>query len=414
MQLRPNSVHNAENQLAGLRAIVADDDPASRKLVQYQLQKRGLDVYVAANGIEAWDLLQSGDAPTIALLDWVMPGPDGVELCRRIRSLKRKHYIYAMLLTGKDDHQSLIEGLQAGADDYVCKPLDPFELEARANVAQRIIAFQNSLVIAQERLALAEGGGRSASFDWDIQKNINRWSPGMEKLYGSGPDNLPGTYQAWESLVFPEDRPAFRNAIRKSFETGEFSAEWRIGRPDNQTSWIGGRGKVFFDESGLPLHIVGINLDITAQKLAEKKLNEQAALLDLAHDAIVVLGTDWRILFWNRGAQQMYGWSAEEVIGQRPQDFLQTRYPVPFEETQEALYAPDEWRGDLAHFTQNGEKIIVATRWSLQRDENGAPIGVLLINRDITRKKQAEARLKVREAITSILAEATSLTAATP
>ncbi len=135
-----------------LRMIVAEDDAASRHLLHYFLKKWGFSVHLASDGMEAWNLVQSADVPSIAILDWVMPGLEGVELCRRVRHLARRHYTYMLLLTGKQGKQDIVEGLQAGADDYLTKPFNPGELEARLLVAQRIIAFQESLIAAQEML----------------------------------------------------------------------------------------------------------------------------------------------------------------------------------------------------------------------------------------------------------------------
>jgi two-component system, cell cycle response regulator len=135
---------------APLRLIVADDSPISRKLMQHALENLGLQLQVASDGVEAWELLQAQDVPTIAILDWMMPGVEGVELCRRIRQLSRQHYTYTVLLTSKSGKREIIEGLNAGADDYITKPFDKEEMHARMLVARRIIHFQEELFAARE------------------------------------------------------------------------------------------------------------------------------------------------------------------------------------------------------------------------------------------------------------------------
>jgi len=137
-----------------LRVIVAEDDAASRHLLQHFLKQWGFDSDVASNGNQAWDMLQSKDVPTIAIFDWVMPGLEGVELCRKVRRLTRQHYTYVLLLTSKTGKQDVIEGLGAGADDYVSKPFNPKELQARLLVAQRIIGFQEQLIATREELRI--------------------------------------------------------------------------------------------------------------------------------------------------------------------------------------------------------------------------------------------------------------------
>jgi len=137
-----------------LRVVVAEDDASSRRLLQYFLKRWGFDFEIASDGNQAWELLQSTDVPTIAIFDWVMPGLEGVELCRKVRRLARQHYTYVLLLTSKTEKQDVIEGLGAGADDYVSKPFNPKELQARLLVAQRIIGFQEQLIATREELRI--------------------------------------------------------------------------------------------------------------------------------------------------------------------------------------------------------------------------------------------------------------------
>src|SRR5580658_74382 len=117
-------------------------------------------------------------------------------------------------------------------------------------------------------------------------------------------------------------------------------------------------------------------------------------LLELAHDAIIVRDVDSVILFWNRGAQQTYGWSAAEACGNVTHTFLKTEFPEPIEQVYEKLYSVGSWEGELAHWTREGKRIMVASRQVLQRDSRGRTIGILEINRDVTPRKEAEEALR--------------------
>ncbi len=137
--------------------------------------------------------------------------------------------------------------------------------------------------------------------------------------------------------------------------------------------------------------------DITRRKEAEAKLQEnarqlqqQAALLDLAHDSIVVNDMDGRIVFWNRGAEQTFGWTREEAIGKTSYELLKTRFPLNLMEITARLLSQGRWNGELTHTTRTGETIIVSSRWALQHDKDGRPAGILAIDRDITQQKRAE------------------------
>lgn len=132
------------------RVIVADDDQKDRMVLEYLLAKWGFEVYSAPDGAQAWELLQAEDVPTIAILDRMMPKLDGMELCRKIRSVPRRHYTYIVFVTGMAQKQQMVAGLRAGADDYLAKPFDPDELQGRLLVAERILATQEQLVAAHE------------------------------------------------------------------------------------------------------------------------------------------------------------------------------------------------------------------------------------------------------------------------
>src|ERR1019366_9022522 len=105
-----------------MKILIADDDDVSRLALEAMLTKRGYEVALAADGIEAWEAFQGEDAPQMAILDWMMPGLDGVELCRRIREDPRLKAVYLILLTSRESKEHLLEGLRAGANDYVTKP----------------------------------------------------------------------------------------------------------------------------------------------------------------------------------------------------------------------------------------------------------------------------------------------------
>ncbi len=133
-----------------MKVLVADDDSLMRLLLSRVLAASGYEVILAANGQEAWELLQNKDAPSLAILDWVMPGIDGVELCSRVRSRKDCPYVYILLFTSKNKQQEILRGLDAGADDYLTKPIQIAELQARLRVGQRIISLQQQLIEAYE------------------------------------------------------------------------------------------------------------------------------------------------------------------------------------------------------------------------------------------------------------------------
>jgi two-component system cell cycle response regulator len=135
----------SSNPVPGSKVLVADDDSVTRSVLKGLLSKRGYEVIVAQDGLTAYEILQSPDAPTLAIVDWMMPGLDGIELCRKLRQSPRHAFIYIVMLSGRRDKQDFIAGLEAGADDYVGKPFDIDELHARMRAGQRVLACYEHL-----------------------------------------------------------------------------------------------------------------------------------------------------------------------------------------------------------------------------------------------------------------------------
>jgi two-component system, cell cycle response regulator len=134
------------------RILIAEDDPISRRMLQSFLVKWGYEVLAADNGTEALSILDDPAAPPLAVLDWMMPGMEGPEICREIRKHPERPYTYVLLLTARSQKEDLLKGLEAGADDYLTKPFDAQELRARLRVGQRILDLQHHLLAATEEL----------------------------------------------------------------------------------------------------------------------------------------------------------------------------------------------------------------------------------------------------------------------
>ncbi|MGD0428586.1 MAG: diguanylate cyclase [Candidatus Acidiferrales bacterium] len=134
------------------RILIAEDDPVSRRLLELFLVKWGFEVAVATTGTEALAMLERMDAPRLAILDWMMPGMEGVQVCQKLRESSDRPYVYVMLLTARTQKEDLLQGLESGADDYLTKPFDSQELRARLHVGQRILDLQDQLIAAGEEL----------------------------------------------------------------------------------------------------------------------------------------------------------------------------------------------------------------------------------------------------------------------
>jgi DNA-binding response OmpR family regulator len=138
-----------------MKVLIADDEPVTCRLLQWFLERWGFEPVVVNDGALAEWVLQREDTPRLALVDWMMPGLDGIEICRRLRARPGTPYVYTILVTAKASRQDAIEGLEAGADDYVTKPFDPDELKARLAAGRRIVELVEDLQAKSREAAAA-------------------------------------------------------------------------------------------------------------------------------------------------------------------------------------------------------------------------------------------------------------------
>ena len=163
-----------------MKILIAEDDPISRRLLEVTLGKWGYEVISCPDGDVAWDTLQQPGAPSLAILDWMMPGMDGLQVCREVRQMMTEPYTYMLLLTAKSQKADIIAGLEAGADDYLTKPFDANELRMRLRAGRRILDLQAELIFVREELrtqathdSLTRLLNRAATCDF-LQQEIKR------------------------------------------------------------------------------------------------------------------------------------------------------------------------------------------------------------------------------------------------
>ncbi|HKO05112.1 MAG TPA: PAS domain S-box protein [Candidatus Acidoferrales bacterium] len=238
---------------------------------------------------------------------------------------------------------------------------------------------------------------------------FKRVNPAWEKSLGYSVAELLA--RPYVEFVHPDDRAATQAAAQESYATGLPSFENRYRTKQGDYRWLNWNSSPD-QQRGL---IYAAARDITERKKAEedlrnlaasledrvaertssleaqaKILRDQASLLDLAHDSIFVRDMNSAVRFWNRGAEETYGWTKEEAHGKVTHTLLQTVFPEPLAKIEEALFDRGRWEGELIHTCRDASRIVVASRWALLREADGAPSKVLEINRDITERKRAE------------------------
>jgi PAS domain S-box-containing protein len=202
----------------------------------------------------------------------------------------------------------------------------------------------------------------------------------------------------WKKHIHPEDLDrAVECRQEAAAERRSYDAEYRMMAAGGKVVWMRDLATVVV-EDGVATRLRGVMVDVTRRKDYERKLSGSAKLLDLTHDAIFVRDAESRITYWNRGAEELYGWPADQAIGKVTHELLKTFFPEPLEHIEEKLTRAGRWEGELVHTKRFGTPVIVASRWSLQRDEDGRPTSVLETNNDITEQKRVEqARQEIEE-----------------
>ncbi len=265
------------------------------------------------------------------------------------------------------------------------------------DITERKLA-EESLQESEARLNLALETAHMGIWDRDLKSNTVIWSANMGLLYGLPSGSPCPPFEDYLNLIHPEDRKSVVASITRVIEEGAGTIEYRVVWPDGSVHWLNSTSQVYYNEIGEPIRTIGTSRDITdvynelhLRKLNEQKISEQAALLDIATDAILVRDIQFQILFWNKGAERIYGWLSPEVIGKDSQEILfQPETKLQLEVPLKSVIETGSWQGELNKITKSGKKIVVESRWTLMQDANGQPKSILCVDTDITEKKQLQ------------------------
>ena len=270
-------------------------------------------------------------------------------------------------------------------------------LEARLEAEQAVHA-------SEERLRLAQQAARMGTFEWNLRTGVNTWTPELETMYGLPVSGFGGTQQAFENLVHPDDRAGVVEMVNSAFKTGEATAgEWRVVWPDGSVHWIAGRWRVFMNESGQPLRMVGVNMDVTERKQAEEALRQSEQRLRLAVQAGKMYVDDWDIAkdqvvrseeFTNilGSTEPSHLTRKQSLAGVHPDD--RERFIAAVDQL-----TPENPTTDIAYRVVRADGVVI---WLEKHgraffDPQGRMLRMIGMVADVTERKQAEERLREYE-----------------
>ena len=395
-----------------LRVLHLEDSPRDAELLRAALEREGLQCdLVLVKSKEAFEIAVAEGGFDLILSDYAVPGYDGLSALRLARKLQPD--VPFILVSGTLGEEQAVDSLKSGATDYVLKT----RLSRLAPAVRR--ALSESEAQAQRRQA-EEQLRQSQELFRQITENVDDLiavvdpqgkrvflSPSYERVLGS-PQSLVGTDSFAE--IHPEDRQRIQGIFQETVATGIGKrSEHRFVLKDGSIRLIESQGSVIRDREGAISGVLVVSRDVTERKRAEEQIREQAALLDKARDAILVQDLDGRIRYWNKGAERLYGWSGSEALGQNAKKLLFNETPAQLVEAMRVVAERGEWTGELSQATKQGKALTVEGRWTLLLDASGRPTANLVINTDVTEKKQIEGQYLRAQRLESIGALASGI-----
>lgn len=281
---------------------------------------------------------------------------------------------------------------------------------------------EEELLKSEMKLLQAQRIARLGHWDRNLKTDEVRWSDEVYRIFGLDPGRFGQTYEAFLQCVHPDDRASVIEAANGPLKDphNKIDVEYRIIRPDGSERFVVEKGEIVPGKDGDQAYLIGTLLDITDSKVLEnnlrsardelevrvrertKELETQASLLELTHDAIIVRDRDNRVVFWNRGAEDMYGWKKNEAEGAVVHELLKTKFPASLHHTFTELMSTGRWGGELEQTTKDGRKVTVLSRQVTRKDESGDVVGILQINTDVTAARQAEEQVRQSQKMQAI------------
>jgi PAS domain S-box-containing protein len=388
------------------RVLIAEGDQVSLTHLQGLLSKSGYDVVTANDGLRALELLQSESPPSLAVLDWMMPGMNGIEICRRLQNGNRRRSSYVVLLTAWNQRNDRVAGLEAGADDCLFKPVDVRELRIRLQIGAQIV-LQRALRESEARFRTAfecAGIGMAVVNAEAKFLQINR---ALCDFLGYGPKELMNL--TLQDVSYADDSPPALELLRQVPQSGKHSGEFqrRFAAKFGMTVWGLLTVSVVQAEADANTYFLLQVQDITQRKQAEEALRRSEglfrAITENARDLIQVVDTNHRWIYVSPSSLPLLGYEPDELLGRNAREDV---HPEDRERVADAARQIFEGKqGALIRFRvrhKNGTWRHVESQASLMRSPDGVIEGRVLVARVIDDRIQAEAELQAAHAETEL------------
>ncbi|HUR56433.1 MAG TPA: PAS domain S-box protein [Opitutaceae bacterium] len=372
-----------------MKILHLEDNPTDAELVRLLITDEWPDCqitcvstrleYVSELGRGRFDLILS---------DFGLTSLNGIEALKLAKDqVPDTPFIF---LSGTIGEDRAIEALRSGAEDYVLKDRMK-RLNAAIARALRESSERRKHREAESRVReLAEflNQAREAVIVTDLEGRITFWNQGAERLSGWSP--AEALEKNCEEFFGPPFAAQLHSACHAALSAGEWTGELELPHRSGQPRLIELRISLMRDDAGRPRARLALGTDITERRQAERRIREQAQMLNQAREAIFITDLDHRIISWSAGAERLYGWKSEEVMGQTPEQLFDPQVQPALKAARDAAFAKGQWLGELRVHNRARVPLFVESRQTLIRDEANRPKARLSIDSDITDRKQLE------------------------
>ena len=366
--------------------LIVEDDPGIAELEKDRLEDAGYRIRTASDADAALAEIQRGPVDLI-LLDYRLPGGiDGLEFHSRVRDAGFD--LPVILVTGFSNEATVIRALRSGVRDFVTKSLEYLDYlpEAVARVLRQV-QTEHRLAESEARLLSIIRSAKDAIIVYEADRRISLFNDAAETMFRCPKDRAigrPVTEFIPDELDVKGKNPSGSLSVRLQAGTRGFRADGEEFPLEASVSRVEVEGRKFYTL---------VIRDVTERRQAEKTIKAQAEYLDRANDAIMVCDLEDRIRYWNRGAERLYGWTAEEAMNRVASKLLYRSSPPPdVSRAHSAVLKDGGWTGELKQVTRYGKEITVVSGWTPVWDEQGRPKETLVITTDVTERRRLEAQ----------------------
>src|SRR5690606_30238523 len=332
------------------------------------------------------------DGPDLVLLDADCPAGEFGWTVERLTATEGE--VPLILISSEHEVERAVEAIKRGAENFIFKDrlarLVPAIWQARQNRDQRREHSRTTRELrANERLLRTTGRiARVGGWSLDLRTNAVQWTEETRRIHEVDADFRP-TLESAVGFYAPEARDVIGRAVETSMTDGTpWDFELPLVTAKGRPIWVRAQGEAL-REDGRIVRLVGAFQEITERKLVEERLAQQAVLIDMAPDAIVLRDLDHRILFWSRGAERLYGWTAAEAVGRDFRD-LPGFERAELDEIEKAVRARNSWQGELRRTVEGGEVRLLDGPWTFLHAPRGWPASILSIDTDVTARKKLD------------------------